>query len=300
MIKAAGRIKELDALRGIAVLGVVLYHYTTRFGELFGRHPGFSLDFPYGTFGVQLFFIISGFVILMTIEKTQSAGQFLLHRFARLYPSYWVAVVVTFTLVKLFALPGLEVGRLSALVNLTMLQSFFNFPHVDGVYWSLTVELIFYAVMAILIIFNKIERLERLSIFWLAAVLAFHLFFKTSLDPVSLFLRYAHLFLAGMMFYWLKTHGLTTARNLIVIACLGTQLILAPVGEGIVVTLFFAAFYLLVFGKLDFINNRGLLFLGAISYPLYLVHENIGYLIIRQLYAWQASYVLVIFLPCPS
>jgi peptidoglycan/LPS O-acetylase OafA/YrhL len=59
-----GRLFELDVLRGIAALGVMLYHYTTRYDKLFGHQDTSYLDFSYGSLGVNLFFIISGFVHL--------------------------------------------------------------------------------------------------------------------------------------------------------------------------------------------------------------------------------------------
>ena len=80
-VREARRLHSLDALRGLAALGVVAYHY---------------LDQPayYGLLGVELFFIISGFVILMTLERVPSLLQFAIGRAARLYPAYWFSVAV--------------------------------------------------------------------------------------------------------------------------------------------------------------------------------------------------------------
>ena len=70
------RLVEVDALRGLAALAVVLFHYTTRFTELFAPNPPPTFSFPDGHYGVNLFFIISGFVIFMTLEKTVKADGF--------------------------------------------------------------------------------------------------------------------------------------------------------------------------------------------------------------------------------
>src|SRR5437867_8608517 len=67
-----GRIAELDGLRGIAALSVLLFHYTSKFGELYGHQNPPPLEFGYGgTLGVQLFFMISGFVIMATLDRTE-------------------------------------------------------------------------------------------------------------------------------------------------------------------------------------------------------------------------------------
>lgn len=81
------RLIELDALRGIAALSVVIYHYTTRYNSLYG-HDSF-LDnnyFHYCSQGVQLFFMISGFVIFLTLNHIKKPMDFVISRFSRLYP----------------------------------------------------------------------------------------------------------------------------------------------------------------------------------------------------------------------
>src|ERR1051325_10233808 len=76
-----GRIGEGDALRGLAARAVVFYHYGQRYGELGAAFPGQFpmngqplLPAPWGRYGVHLFFMISGFVILMTITKIGRAS----------------------------------------------------------------------------------------------------------------------------------------------------------------------------------------------------------------------------------
>ena len=90
------RLVEIDALRGVAALAVVLFHYTTRFTELFKPGTLPTISFPGGHYGVNLFFIISGFVIFMTLEKTARPLDFVVSRFSRLFPAYWAAIFLTF------------------------------------------------------------------------------------------------------------------------------------------------------------------------------------------------------------
>ena len=138
------RIFELDSIRGLSAIAVLTYHYFFRYNEIYG-HPSIATSWSYfGSYGVQLFFMVSGFVIYWSIGSIKRPLDFVISRFSRLYPVYWCAVVFTFTLVYYFGLPGREVSFFQALVNLTMLQSYLKVPSVDGVYWTLAVEITFY------------------------------------------------------------------------------------------------------------------------------------------------------------
>ena len=137
------RIEELDGLRGLAAIAVVLFHYTTRYSEIYGRETGLPFEFPYGNLGVELFFGISGFVIFMTLDRTRSLGDFVVSRVSRLYPAYWAAIILTTAVVNLEGMTEFMRSPFEITVNFTMLQSFVGVRAVDGVYWTLAVELAF-------------------------------------------------------------------------------------------------------------------------------------------------------------
>lgn len=138
------RLFELDALRGIAAFAVVIFHYFFRYNQIYG-HENLAVDWSYlGHYGVHLFFMVSGFVIFWTLDKTERPLDFLVSRFSRLYPAYWVAVLITFFVVFTFGLSGRDVPINSAIANILMFHEYLKIPHVDGVYWTLTVELTFY------------------------------------------------------------------------------------------------------------------------------------------------------------
>src|SRR5262245_60873355 len=115
-----GRIPELDLLRFTAAAAVMLYHYTYRpkvdgqiVEGLFGALPDAT---RFGYLGVTLFFMISGFVILWSSEA-RSAGEFVISRVSRLYPSFWIAVLLTAAVVNLSGHPELVTTR-TLLLNL--------------------------------------------------------------------------------------------------------------------------------------------------------------------------------------
>lgn len=118
------RINELDAFRGIAVIAVVLYHYTTRYQELFSTTYQHVFNFPLGLYGVQLFFIISGLAIYMTLSNSNTISDFIVKRIIRLYPAYIIAVILTFSLTHVYQLKGRMTSITDGLLNLTMLQGF--------------------------------------------------------------------------------------------------------------------------------------------------------------------------------
>jgi peptidoglycan/LPS O-acetylase OafA/YrhL len=277
------RITELDVLRGLAAVTVMIYHYTAVFQ--YGRDS----KFPYGNLAVNLFFMISGFVIFMTLSRTRTALDFIVSRFSRLYPVFWAAVLLTQTVIWLAPLAVKPVSWRVALTNLTMLAEPLHVPLVDSVYWSLVIELMFYAIMLSLFLVDMLRHIERLVVPWLLLQIAAAMVSKATQHPIPQFLevffllKYAHFFLAGILCYRLRFEGLTATRQLLLACCLVTQFALNNLWSGLFAIVFFGLFYAMARQRLGWIAVRPLVFLGTISYSLYLIHQNIGYVIMRSL-----------------
>lgn len=287
---SGSRLLELDSLRGIAAFSVVLFHYTSHYHSLYGHEASFHPRFPAGKYGVYLFFMISGFVILMTLEKRRGWKDFVVSRISRLYPAYWAAMIVTFAVVTMFGLPDWPVGPHAFLINLTMAQQWLKTPHVDGVYWTLSLELSFYAIMLALSLAGLLARLKTVALIWMAAQIAAFAVMASgrhvpTLVQVSFLLLYAHLFLAGMMFYRWKTTGFTPALGMTLALTLAMHVLIGEAGSMVPTLLSYAVFLLFTWDRLAFLRVRPMLFLGTISYSLYLLHANIGYVIISRGYA---------------
>jgi len=146
------RLQELDGLRGVAVTAVLLYHYLYQFDAKYGHDFEIPELISLGKTGVHLFFMISGYVIFWTISRRSHPLDFVFSRFSRLYPAYWVAVLFTFTWVALVGPEDRAVDVFTLLANITMLHEYLGFRHVDGVYWTLSVELHFYLLAMIALI----------------------------------------------------------------------------------------------------------------------------------------------------
>jgi len=223
----------------------------------------------------------------MTIENTTKIRVFVFKRFARLYPAYWFSALLTFTIVRLVALPGQFISRQVLLVNLSMFQGFFGIQDVDGAYWSLAMELAFYLLIAVAAWFKWMKHAEFMGFFWIALAVLLQLSGVTFQNPIlavfKLFFRdYAAYFVLGMMFF--KLYGQNHWHyHLVIAVTLAYEVIFQGWLNAGVMVLFIIILYLLIHGKLGFLRNRIVIFIGTISYSLYLVHQNLGYVIIRAL-----------------
>lgn len=293
MAKAKNRLQALDALRGVAALGVMLFHYLPYYDELY-RHSFSSPDvLEFGRYGVHLFFMLSGFVILMTLERTENARWFGLARAFRLLPALWVCILLTFFIVQMLGPDDRTVSFSTALINFTLLHSYLDYSHVDGAYWSLVIEGTFYLWMAILFYALKSWKQLRMVLFGWVIISYIAMIHLENLSPSLLFLThellfamYAPLFISGMLLYrWYKSGNLTTSEVLFLALSMSHALIAYPAPFSLFVLACYAVFVLAISGYLNFIVNRLTLWLGSLSYSLYLIHQNIGYGIINHSYA---------------
>ncbi len=279
------RLAELDALRGIAALAVVLFHYTVKAPEILPRVATVDHGFVLGNYGVQLFFAISGFVIFMTLERTKSSADFAFARFTRLFPAYWAAILVTTVAVHLLGASELaQPGNIIA-TNFTMLQGFIYVPAVDGVYWSLTVELAFYLCMWALWRARALDKIEPILCAWITLRFAWLMFpALPSLGSKLLLVDHIAFFAVGIAAYRVR---MGTRRWRDQLPVLVSGLIAVTLIDGSEMALIYcgtaAILAALIAGRTGLLNAPVLVWLGALSYPLYLIHQNIGYAFIAAL-----------------
>ena len=283
------RLKELDALRGIAALSVLLFHYANQYQQTYHHLGKIPFTFEVGKYGVQLFFVISGFVIFWTLDRTRRVGDFVLNRFARLYPAYWASLAITVALVAIAGLPNQGVGAWDILLNITMFPDFLSAKAVDGSYWTLQIELFFYAQMLLWYQVGALRRIRWVIAGWLvlATVYAVASLRGTPLSYTIrelLIVRYAHCFAVGILMYQMRSAGRLSAADWLLVAGahLVSWLTWGPV-ETFVLGMCTGLFLLMNAGRLGVLANRPLIFLGGISYALYLLHQEIGYIFIAYL-----------------
>jgi peptidoglycan/LPS O-acetylase OafA/YrhL len=305
----------LDGLRFLAAAAVMLFHYTALGNPSWGERPsdvfpGLSTLTSFGAFGVDLFFVISGFVILLTAWG-RDVRSYAISRITRLYPAYWAGVLLTaFLLLVLWPDRRDDVELTSVGMNLTMLQSAFGVPHVDGVYWTLWVELRFYVLVGILLVVGLTgARVLAFAALWPAAAAMAH---NAELDLVATLLiwDYAPLFAGGMALFLLTKDRrsllawLVLAENVVlgaawsgretagIIVANADRAVPDAVSAGLVVACF-AAVALATLTRLRHVSAAWLTTAGALTYPLYLVHEYWGWWVIHLLHDSLPRYVVL-------
>lgn len=298
------RFRLLDGLRLVAALAVVVYHFTARENNSWGLpvdqvFPELSKLSAFGALGVQLFFIISGFVILLSAWG-RSVPAFVGSRAGRLFPGYWAGVVLTGFLLLVLWPKGKDIGLSQVIVNLTMLQETLGVHHVDGVYWTLWVELKFYLLIGVFLLIGITRtRIIAFCAVWpVIASLAETL--DSSLLEQILMPDHAPLFAGGMLLYLIHREGWSVT----LLFLLGLNVIFAaqqtatghfltigsatghsydPIVCWVIVSLFFALVASATLSPLSRLNWPLVSSAGALTYPLYLIHEYWGWWFISLL-----------------
>jgi peptidoglycan/LPS O-acetylase OafA/YrhL len=292
------RFSELDGLRGIAALVVVIYHFFYRYDGLYGHDFDVPSVFWYGYYGVHLFFIVSGFVIFWSIYRSSSPLDFIWSRFSRLYPPFWFAVTLSFIVVSLFSLPGREVDFSSFMLNLLMFHEYFKIPHVDGVYWTLTLELAFYFWVLIIFCSSQIRRIEQVLTCWLLISIFLTLFepdfLRNSVIKKLLIVNYIEMFAAGICFYRYKSEQHSISTHLVMLLAVLSIFLSYSIATSVALCGFYSLFLVIIRGKLSILSNPIFTYFGSISYSLYLLHQNIGYVVMNKLYEWGLHWAIVI------
>jgi peptidoglycan/LPS O-acetylase OafA/YrhL len=292
---------------------VSLYPYGTFYGSCF----------RFGMGGVYFFFIISGFVISYTLENTSGFGTFIKNRFIRLFPPMLLWSVITFLLMTL--LDTQKIFPSSHQIRNFFPSLTFTNPHIwdvltgkefnwiNGSYWTLWVEVQFYIFAAIVFFRNREKFLPNLLIATIVLCfcsyvpeLAFryasslHLpgsvrsFLSEYLFVRDLFTitRHVCLFTIGAVFHYLFKGGkikLISTLSLCIGFVVVYELFAFENNPARILYLFMLLIFLCMIYKrslLSFLDNRLFQRIGVISYSLYLMHENIGVLLINKYGVW--------------
>ncbi|MBD2156186.1 acyltransferase [Leptolyngbya sp. FACHB-16] len=297
--KIRHRFTLIDGLRGIAALAVAGYHFYlgSPLHEPLSKviPTPFGLLLSYGWLGVEVFFVISGFVIAYSLRESEITlaflGNFALRRILRLSPPYWITIALALFIKgvsnlvlsdRIAALPSSSV----VLAHIVYLQNVLNMDNIVPVFWTLCLEIQFYFVFIILISIDQrlSKKKSNLSSFF-SPLLFFVLFLgslilrTTSQESIQSFLYpYWYMFFMGSLTWWVLEKKIHTTFYWLYIAIMIVPLvhhwdirILATLITGL-------SIYLASLGnQLDhWLDNRWQQYLGKISYSFYLVHIPIG------------------------
>lgn len=316
----------LDVLRFLAAVMVMVFHFGYWFS--YGGEPvvagntSLAAGTWWGWIGVQIFFVISGFVIALSAEH-RSVQAFMRSRVLRLLPGLMVFAVLSFVVLVTYEGVPLSDGLILLRKSLVL---FPKGPWVDGVYWSLTVEVVFYAGIALLLAFKAFDRLQDivkicavLSLFLAFAILAADAGYVSQSAQQALasvrddyWSRFALIstgpyFITGLALYFLHRYGLRWDW----LAVLGAAVVASEVqiyywavrempqmaleSQAAVPGVIFALAVVLLVAIALWQDTHSQLSpplrafartLGLASYPLYLVHFVTG----RMVYSWLIGY----------
>lgn len=290
------RILYLDGLRGLAILMVVLFHAYSRWSEIVPYSNQFSnfLLFEYGKFGVQLFFMISGFVILMTLENCNDFTSFMYRRWLRLFPAMLVCSMIIYLTSSFFVdgpkghsvlkdtIPGL------LFVEPELITLIFDSPQgvLEGSFWSLFVEMKFYIFAGLLYFFTTKKIMINTIIILFLISTAYIKLSQVMVMPQSfqigmrlLSIEHFGWFAVGALFYeyHLKKNkaSILIAVFIALVAARNANYGFLSEGMFIIVPIISIFVLALINTRLQsLLQNKVLIFLGFISYPFYLLHEN--------------------------
>jgi peptidoglycan/LPS O-acetylase OafA/YrhL len=300
--QAKVRIEGLDLLRLFAALSVVIFHYAFR-GAAADSFTHVSLPAlapvaKYGYLGVDLFFVISGFVIAWSAEG-RHWSRFAVARFARIYPAFVFCMSATFLVTLLIGMQPFEASLPQWLANLVVFSPALGEPFMDGAYWSIVYELVFYGWIALFLMLGLFPRYaQAILVVWLGLSILNEYALGSGALQKLLLTDHSGFFAVGVVLYmfrrgergllnwallglsvlvaldntllgadWLRDHYKVAFDNWVLILCgLGAIGLVAaashigsvPLSAGVVAAI------------------------GGLTYPLYLLHQHAGFILINR------------------
>jgi peptidoglycan/LPS O-acetylase OafA/YrhL len=297
-LKPHSRILELDALRALAAINLVLFHFTHVYAVKFGYSSPLGFQWPYGAYGVEMFFILSGFVNSMSLMRRGQPTDFVAARLIRIVPFFLMAIVANIFVLRLA--PMYEtIGTGQFLANLTLMPRILGYECVDPVMWTLQIEMMFYITLVVLF---KIGALRRYFIGW-GTLLVLSLFVCPTLDSMHathgsaawfglatavrrlMLLDFVPLFAIGFLLYMIKTGTGKRWQN--ILGILVAAGVFHSIDHGkhnpVATALIIGLVTLSAYGKVPPLRLRPLVYVSTISYALYLCHNNLGSALIHCL-----------------
>ncbi len=298
------RVIELDYLRGLAAFAVLFFHFAFKGpSEKWMLNSDFGLVghwAGYGYLGVNLFFMISGFVIAMSAQSGDWR-VFLSSRLSRLIPAMWICASIT---AIVLATHGFEAKATlgNYLASLTLVPNWFGYSGLDAAYWSLRIEVQFYIAVGLLLAFGRLQWAPALIVIWLLAS-SINLVRPIWRVDYLLCLTWAPYFVFGIILYDWRNNGTSKRQSFALIwsTLLGLGYAYkSAIKDGYENPWITCGLVLCIGGLFAYCclkkktpptsgltdqtttsvssKHRIAAILGAISYPLYLVHQEVGYL----------------------
>lgn len=292
--KPSKRIVELDVLRALAAINLVLFHFTHVYSVKYGYSSDLGFEFVYGKYGVSTFFMLSGFVNALTILRKRQPKEFIASRVIRIIPSYYLTIGMNLVLLTMLPMSGfypMYTGEQVA-ANLTIVPGLFGQECMEPVTWTLQIEVLFYGLILLMFVCGALRKPLQMMAWYLVLCVVgiFSIEYLTSIDANPrilagltfarklLILDYMPLFFIGMLAHqiWNKSGAIRWNLAGIVVSAIVFHVIDRHDYNPAATVLMIGTLFLSAYGKLPFLRLKPLVFISTISYSLYLLHNNLG------------------------
>jgi hypothetical protein len=215
------RFEYIDALRVVGAASVISFHYLSNGisnGSVtsIGLTP-FSEIAKYGYLGVQLFFVVSGYLILMSTNR--SAWEFAKGRVKRIYPLYWMAIILITAITYLPTLSKTQPDFLQILASITMFPTAFDQGWIDGAHWFMLIEIQFYLLIFVLLKLRAGKHLPTIFPIWAIVILIWYVFDLNRFNIWYLYGPFSFI-CGGAIIYSIKQSGWNLLRVVGLIAAI--------------------------------------------------------------------------------
>lgn len=295
--KKITRLEFLDFLRFFAAFAVIIQHV---FEKLSPSFEYFATNyFQFGIFGVIVFFLTSGFIIPVSLEKHKTLKGFWKSRLYRLFPLYIFSIITQLTLIKFNIIEGDMPTLVGFFANLFMMAKFTGQPLIIDLYWTLNIEMVFYIIVSGLFLIKKLNKTVLLA--YIALVLAFLLggvaigILHKAGSGSGLILSIATMFVGTVFYRYMngtiplkQLVGVTITAFVVLFLVIYFNMYGKPPEKltGFLSTLnaYFGAYILFIvcFCFRGISYPKPFLFLGLISYSLYLIQGSVMPIILPQ------------------
>jgi|ETNmetMinimDraft_21_1059911.scaffolds.fasta_scaffold18601_2 peptidoglycan/LPS O-acetylase OafA/YrhL len=305
IISSGTFIPEIDGLRFIAITSVFFYHLSEflRVKDKNDYLINFNIDFlneilSVGYFGVQLFFVISGYILSRPFANMYlnngpkvKIKKYFLRRVTRLEPPYLLVMsLLLFASVYIVEKLSLYDALFSYLCSILYVHTFFYdvYPLLNGVAWSLEIEIQFYILMPLLALVYKIRNKKNRRLFILFLIVFTPIFNWIEIFDFISILKYIHYFLIGMLLVDYSFGEENNKRNIKHIALLSTiSFISIWIIEICIkynrnykiffeifqmVPIFFFYYFALIQKSVKFLKVPIITTIGGMCYTIYLIH----------------------------
>ena len=269
------------------------FHFTYVYSVKYGYTSPLGFELPYGKYGVQLFFMLSGFVNAMTLLKKRKSADFLAGRVLRILPSYWLVLVINLLIGGMAPLAGSALWTQQQIAaNFTVMPELFGYQCMEPVTWTLSIEILFYGLILLMFLTGALESPFRtmMSLMVLSAVTcgSINYLSAASHDPMILswmmqardlmILEYLPLFSMGILLNEIRNRrGNVWCNGLGILVSAAVFHAVDRYNHNPAATLvLFGLLAFSAYGRVPMLRFKPLVFVSTISYMLYLLHNNLG------------------------